>query len=216
MLVKTYASTVHGVDAQTITVEVSAGGQPPPNGPWYFLVGLPDNVVKESVPRIETAMKSIKYQMMRMKMVINLAPADIRKEGSSYDLPIAIGILAAQEQISNTELDKYIMMGELSLDGSLRPIKGALPIAIQARDIISVARTGSGKTCGFLLPAFHKLIADKASGKVQQNELSNNPYAREAARQPTILVLAPTRELTVQIETEARKFARPCGFQSVW
>lgn len=90
------------------------------------------------------------------------------------------------------------------------------PIAIQARDIISVARTGSGKTCGFLLPAFHKLIADKASGKVQQNELSNNPYAREAARQPTILVLAPTRELTVQIETEARKFARPCGFQSVW
>ncbi|MCF8247560.1 MAG: YifB family Mg chelatase-like AAA ATPase [Saprospiraceae bacterium] len=133
MLVKTYASAVHGVDAQTITVEVSAGGQPPPTGPWYHLVGLPDNVVKESFPRIETAMKSIKYQMMRMKMVINLAPADIRKEGSSYDLPIAIGILAAQEQISNTELDKYIMMGELSLDGSLRPIKGALPIAIQAR-----------------------------------------------------------------------------------
>jgi magnesium chelatase family protein len=133
MLVKTYASAVHGVDAQTITVEVSAGGQPPPNGPWYHLVGLPDNVVKESFPRIETAMKSIKYQMMRMKMVINLAPADIRKEGSSYDLPIAIGVLAAQEQISHTELDKYIIMGELSLDGGLRPIKGALPIAIQAR-----------------------------------------------------------------------------------
>ena len=133
MLVKTYASAVHGVDAQTITVEVNAGGQPSGQGPWYFLVGLPDNVVKEGFQRIESAVKSSKYQMMRMKMVVNLAPADIRKEGSSYDLPIAVGILAAQEQIKNQDLDKYIMMGELSLDGSLRPIKGALPIAIQAR-----------------------------------------------------------------------------------
>lgn len=133
MLVKTYASAVHGVDAQTITVEVNAGGQPSGNGPWYFLVGLPDSVVKEGFQRIESAIKSSKYQMMRMKMVVNLAPADIRKEGSSYDLPIAIGILAATEQITHQDLDKYIMMGELSLDGSLRPIKGALPIAIQAR-----------------------------------------------------------------------------------
>ncbi len=133
MLVKTYASAVHGVDAQTITVEVNAGGQPSGNGPWYFLVGLPDSVVKEGFQRIESAIKSSYYQMMRMKMVVNLAPADIRKEGSSYDLPIAVGILAATEQISAQELDKYILMGELSLDGSLRPIKGALPIAIQAR-----------------------------------------------------------------------------------
>jgi magnesium chelatase family protein len=133
MLVKTFASAVHGVDAQTITVEVNAGGQPGPNSPWYFLVGLPDSVVKEGFQRIETAIKSIKYEMMRLKLVVNLAPADIRKEGSSYDLPIAIGILAATEQMSHADLDKYIMMGELSLDGSLRPIKGALPIAIQAR-----------------------------------------------------------------------------------
>ena len=133
MLVKTFASAVHGVDAQTITVEVNAGGQPSGNGPWYFLVGLPDSVVKEGFQRIESAIKSSKYQMMRMKMVVNLAPADIRKEGSSYDLPIAVGILAATEQITHQDLDKYIMMGELSLDGSLRPIKGALPIVIQAR-----------------------------------------------------------------------------------
>jgi magnesium chelatase family protein len=133
MLVKTYASAVHGVDAQTITVEVNAGGQPTGNGPWYFMVGLPDSVVKEGFQRIESAIKSSKYQMMRLKMVVNLAPADIRKEGSSYDFPIAIGILAATEQITHHDLDKYILMGELSLDGSLRPIKGALPIAIQAR-----------------------------------------------------------------------------------
>ncbi len=133
MLVKTYASAVHGVDAQTITVEVNAGGQPSGNGPWYFMVGLPDSAVKEGFQRIESAIKSIHYQMMRMKLVVNLAPADIRKEGSSYDLPIAVGILAATEQIPHQELDKYIMMGELSLDGGLRPIKGALPIAIQAR-----------------------------------------------------------------------------------
>lgn len=133
MLVKTYASAVHGVDAQTITVEVNAGGQPSGQGPWYFLVGLPDNVVKEGFQRIESAIKCSQYQMMRMKMVVNLAPADVRKEGSSYDLPIAIGILAATEQITHQDLDKYILMGELSLDGGLRPIKGALPIAIQAR-----------------------------------------------------------------------------------
>ncbi len=133
MLVKTYASAVHGVDAQTITVEVNAGGQPSGNGPFYFLVGLPDVAVKEGFQRIESAIKTSQYQMMRMKMVVNLAPADIRKEGSSYDLPIAVGVLAATEQITNRDLDRYVMMGELSLDGSLRPIKGALPIAIQAR-----------------------------------------------------------------------------------
>lgn len=133
MLVKTYSAAVHGVDAQTITVEVNAGGQPSGTGPYYFMVGLPDVAVKEGFQRIESAIKSSQYEMTRIKMVVNLAPADLRKEGSAYDLPIAVGILAATEQINNRDIGRFLMMGELSLDGSLRPIKGALPIAIQAR-----------------------------------------------------------------------------------
>lgn len=133
MLVKTYASAVQGVEAQTITVEVNAGGKVPAASQYYHLVGLPDSVVREGFQRIEAAVKNIKYKMLRLKLVVNLAPADIKKEGAAYDLPIAIGILAATKQIKADHLDKYVMMGELSLDGSLRPIKGALPIAIQAR-----------------------------------------------------------------------------------
>ncbi len=133
MLVKTYSSAVHGVDAQTITVEVNAGGNVGAGKIAYFLVGLPDNAVKESNHRIEAALKNVGYNMPRIKIVVNLAPADIRKEGSAYDLPIAIGILASTKQIETPNLDHYIMLGELSLDGGLRPIKGALPIAIQAR-----------------------------------------------------------------------------------
>lgn len=131
MLVKTYGSAVHGVDAVTITIEVSsgAGGQIA-----YFMVGLPDNAVKESWHRMETAIKHNGYSMPRSKIVINLSPADIRKEGTAYDLPMAIGVLASSGQIDNPEaLKEYIIMGELSLDGSILPIKGALPIAIQAR-----------------------------------------------------------------------------------
>ncbi len=128
MLVKTFGSAVYGINAVTITVEVSVG-----QGMKYFLVGLPDNAVKESQQRIETAIKHIGYKMPRMKIVVNMAPADIRKEGSSYDLPIAIGILAASGQIQAEEIEKYLIMGELSLDGEVKPIKGALPIAIQAR-----------------------------------------------------------------------------------
>lgn len=90
------------------------------------------------------------------------------------------------------------------------------PIAMAKRDIISVARTGSGKTCGFLLPAFQRLVADKAAGKVQQSEHAANPYARDQKRNPTVLVLAPTRELTVQIDAEAQKYARSTGFVSTW
>ncbi|MFZ1558759.1 MAG: YifB family Mg chelatase-like AAA ATPase [Saprospiraceae bacterium] len=133
MLVKTFSSAVHGVDAQTITVEVNAGGNVGAGKIAYFLVGLPDNAVKESNHRIEAALKNIGFNMPRIKIVVNLAPADLRKEGSAYDLPIAIGILASTKQIETEDLDKYIMLGELSLDGGLRPIKGALPIAIQAR-----------------------------------------------------------------------------------
>jgi len=128
MLVKTYGSAVVGVDAITITVEVNVD-----RGMKFFMVGLPDNAVKESQQRIEAALKNVGYKMPGKKTVVNMAPADIRKEGSSYDLTIAIGILAASGQMSEEEVGKYIIMGELSLDGSLQPIKGALPIAIQAR-----------------------------------------------------------------------------------
>ncbi len=133
MLVKTFASAVQGVNAQTITIEVNAGGAVVAGKQFYNLVGLPDNAVKEGAHRIEAAIQNIGLKMPRLKLVINLAPADIRKEGSSYDLPIAVGILAATKQIPAEHLDEYIIMGELSLDGGLRPIKGALPIAIQAR-----------------------------------------------------------------------------------
>ena len=128
MLVKTFGSAVFGVDATTIMVEVNVC-----KGRKYFLVGLPDNAVKESWSRVESALRVNKYHMPRIRIIINLSPADIRKEGSSYDLPIAVGILAASEQLKTENLSKYIIMGELSLDGKLQPIKGALPIAIQAQ-----------------------------------------------------------------------------------
>ncbi len=128
MLAKTYGSAVYGVDASTITVEVNVG-----QGTKFFMVGLPDSAVKESQQRVESSIKYNGYRMPRQKVVVNLAPADIRKEGSAYDLPIALGILSASEQIVAPELESYVLMGELALDGILRPIKGALPIAIEAR-----------------------------------------------------------------------------------
>ncbi len=129
MLIKTYGSALYGINATTITIEVSVS-----QGVNFFLVGLPDNAVKESQQRIATALEAIGYRMPGRKVVINMAPADIRKEGSAYDLPLAMGILAASEQLLPTrDLKDYVIMGELSLDGQLRPIKGALPIAIQAR-----------------------------------------------------------------------------------
>lgn len=128
MLAKTYGSAVYGVNAHTITVEVSVD-----QGTKFFLVGLPDSAVKESEQRVESAIKQLGFRMPRQKVVVNLAPADIRKEGSSYDLPIAMGILEASSQADFPELDKHVIMGELALDGTVRPIKGALPIAIEAR-----------------------------------------------------------------------------------
>ncbi|QES88638.1 YifB family Mg chelatase-like AAA ATPase [Rhizosphaericola mali] len=129
MLVKTFGSAIYGVEAITITIEVSVS-----EGQHYFIVGLPDNAVKESLQRIETAIKSNRLYMPRTKIVINLAPADIKKTGSAFDLPIAIGVLGASDQIfSPDKLAQYVIMGELSLDGTIQPIKGALPIAIQAR-----------------------------------------------------------------------------------
>lgn len=129
MLVKTFGSAVYGIHAQTITIEVNVS-----QGIKYHLVGLPDNAVKESQQRITSALQECGYKMPGKKIVINMAPADIRKEGSYYDLPLAMGILAASGQITAEGLDRYIIMGELSLDGSLQSMKGALPIAIQARD----------------------------------------------------------------------------------
>ncbi|MEZ4908505.1 MAG: YifB family Mg chelatase-like AAA ATPase [Saprospiraceae bacterium] len=133
MLVKTYASALMGVEATTITIEVNAGGNVPAGQNFYNMVGLPDSAIREGFQRIEAAIKNISYKMPRLKLIINLAPADIRKEGSAYDLPIALGILAATNQISGDNLHKYIIMGELALDGNLRSIKGALSIAIQAK-----------------------------------------------------------------------------------
>jgi len=128
MVAKTFGSAVHGVDARSITVEVNVT-----QGKDFHMSGLPDTAVKESQHRVESSFKSLKFFMPRNKVVVNLAPADLRKEGSAYDLPIALAVLKASGQIDAENLDKYLIMGELSLDGILRPIKGVLPIAIQAR-----------------------------------------------------------------------------------
>ena len=129
MLVKVFGSAVYGVDAITITMEVDLAQ----GTTGYFIVGLPDNAVKESIERILSAIKNTGFERPRTKVVVNMAPADIKKAGSAYDLPIAVGMLAATGQVPADELEQYIIMGELSLDGSVQPIKGALPIAIQAR-----------------------------------------------------------------------------------
>lgn len=128
MLVKTFGSAVYGVDAITITVEVNVD-----TGINFMLVGLPDSAVKESQQRIDAALKNTGYRLPGKKITINMAPADIRKEGSAYDLPLALGILAASGQIDAPDIEKYLIMGELSLDGSLQPIKGSLPMAIKAK-----------------------------------------------------------------------------------
>lgn len=138
MLGKIFGGAVYGVDALTITIEVNVTG-----GSKYFLVGLPDSAVKESMFRVESALNAAGCRMPRQKIVVNMAPADIRKEGSAYDLPIAIGILSASNQLGSQKLDEYMIMGELSLDGGLQPIKGALPLAIQAQ---------KEKLKGFILP----------------------------------------------------------------
>jgi magnesium chelatase family protein len=139
MVAKTFGGAVHGVDARTIMVEVSVD-----QGLRFFMSGLPDNAVKESQHRVESALKSANFFMPRNKTVVNLAPADIRKEGSAYDLSIALCVLKASGQIFTDKLEQYIIMGELTLEGELRPIKGVLPIAIQAK------REGFK---GFILPA---------------------------------------------------------------
>lgn len=128
MLVKTFGAAVQGIDATIITIEVNVS-----QGIRFMLVGLPDNAIKESHERIISAIQYCGMKFPHFQVIINMAPADIRKEGSAYDLPLAIGILAGAGDILSDELDRYVIMGELSLDGTLQPIKGALPIAIKAR-----------------------------------------------------------------------------------
>lgn len=128
MLVKVYGAALQGIDATIVTIEVNSS-----RGIKFFLVGLPDSAVKESHERIISALQVNGYKFPTSQIVVNMAPADIRKEGSSYDLPLAIGILAAARTVSAEKLSRYLIVGELSLDGSLQPIKGALPIAISAR-----------------------------------------------------------------------------------
>ena len=128
MLVKVYTAALQGIDATIVTIEVNSS-----RGIKFFLVGLPDSAVKESHERIISALQVNGYKFPSRQIVVNMAPADIRKEGSSYDLPLAIGILASAGEVSEEKLSKYLIIGELSLDGSLQPIKGALPIAICAR-----------------------------------------------------------------------------------
>lgn len=129
MLVKSFGAAVQGINATIVTIEVNVS-----QGIKFFLVGLPDNAVKESHERIASALEYTGFKLPRKQVVINMAPADIRKEGSAYDLPLAIGMMAAAESIKSEELEKYVIMGELSLDGGLQPIKGVLPIAIKARE----------------------------------------------------------------------------------
>ena len=130
MLVKVFGAAVQGIDATLITIEVNSS-----RGCMFYLVGLPDSAVKESYQRIRSALQVNGYKMPTSSITINMAPADIRKEGSAYDLPLAIGMLASSEMVKQDKLADYLIMGELSLDGGLQPIKGALPIAILAREL---------------------------------------------------------------------------------
>ena len=162
MLVKTFGSAVYGIEAITITIEVNILP-----GTKYFVVGLADTAIKESYFRIESALKNCGFRMPRQQVVVNMAPADIRKEGSAYDLTIAIGVLAASGQVESENLEKYLIMGELSLDGSLQPIKGSLPIAIQAR------KDGFK---GFILPKQNAREAAPYSGLSAFPECRHRPF----------------------------------------
>ena len=129
MLVKTYGGATYGIDAITITIEVNILP-----GAKFLIVGLPDNAVKESQQRVDSALREIGLKIPGKRIIINMAPADVKKEGSAFDLPICLGILAANEQLPADDLGRYLIIGELSLDGALQPVRGALPIAIHAKE----------------------------------------------------------------------------------
>ena len=168
MLVKTYSSTVFGINATTITIEVNLE-----IGINFYLVGLPDNAVKESQQRIKAAFKNNNLKFPGREITVNMAPADIRKEGSVFDLPIAIGILAVSKQVKLELLSNYILIGELSLDGSIQATRGVLAIALQAfipelssrmLDILNVDKKHRGLkylSGDFALKAGHKINEPK-------------------------------------------------------
>ncbi len=191
MLVKTFGSAVHGINATTVTVEVDVS-----RGIKFHLVGLPDNAVKESQHRIESAFRSMGFKWPGKQIVINMAPADIRKEGSAYDLPLALGVLAASEQIGPDSLENFVIMGELSLDGDLQAIKGVLPIAIQARD--------AGYK-GMILPEKNAREAAIVEG-LKVYGAKNLEEVTEFLNDPG--VLSPTHvDITEIFETQANKYA---------
>ena len=129
MLVKAFSSAVSGIEAVIVTIEVNVSP-----GVRFFLVGLPDIAVKESQQRIESAFRSMNLKWPGKQVLINMAPADIKKEGSAFDLPLAIAILAANENVVRRHLESCLLMGELSLDGSLKAVRGVLPVALKARE----------------------------------------------------------------------------------
>ncbi|HRZ76724.1 MAG TPA: YifB family Mg chelatase-like AAA ATPase [Bacteroidales bacterium] len=185
MLVKTYGSTLVGINAVVITVEVSVD-----KGVAFFLVGLPDNAVKESQQRIESAIRSSGFEYPGKKIVINMAPADLRKEGSSYDLTMALGILAASEQVPEAQLEGMLVLGELSLDGTLKPIRGALPMAIEAR------KAGFR---GFILPETNA----REAAIVQGLEVYGMPSLKDV----TDMLLGISRPEPVTVDVRGEFFA---------
>jgi magnesium chelatase family protein len=197
MLVKSYAAAVQGVTATIITIEVSCN-----KGIQFFLVGLPDVAVRESHERIISALQVNGYKFPRYRIVINMAPADIRKEGSSYDLPLAIGIMAAAGQIDASRLDEFMIMGELSLDGSLLPVKGVLPIAIKARE---------AGFKGFILPVQNAREAAVVEGL--------DVYGMENIREVLEFVDGKQHKEPVRIDTRAEFYAHQesyaCDFSDV-
>jgi magnesium chelatase family protein len=191
MLGKTYGGAVYGVDALTITIEISIV-----SGTKYLVVGLPDSAVKESMFRVESAIRSSGYQMPRQNIVANLAPADIKKEGSAYDLPIAIGILAASGQLQESELDQYFIMGELSLDGGLKSIRGALPIAVQAN------KAGFK---GFILPKINSREAAMVSGIAV--------YGLDTLQEVINFLNGKTKAEPVTVDTQKEFFAQMSNYE---
>ena len=183
MLIKVFGAAVQGIDATLITIEVNSS-----RGCMFYLVGLPDSAVKESHQRIISALLVNGYKMPTSNIVVNMAPADIRKEGSAYDLPLAIGLLGANETISSEKFSRYLLMGELSLDGSIQPIKGALPIAIKARE--------DGFE-GLIIPPQAATIGNKACRK-----LDNSPT--NVSR----LISSPTLKKKIVIKASLIKFIK--------
>ncbi len=203
MLGKTFGGAVYGVDALTITIEISIVG-----GTKYFVVGLPDSAVKESLFRVESAINATGFRMPRQKIVVNLAPADIRKEGSAYDLPIAIGILAASHQIEADLLNDYFIMGELSMDGGLQSIRGALPLAIQA---------SKEKYKGFILPKVNSREAAIVNGiEVYGAETLNEVIDFFNGKSKPDLVTVDTRaEFFKQINSYEQDFSDVKGQENI-